>query len=67
MLDLRRGTMFRVNLLGAKVLDLLAEGDSPAQIAQKLSSEFGVALSEVEADVTEFIASLKTRGVLAAR
>jgi hypothetical protein len=67
VLDLRRGTMFRVNLLGAKVLDLLAEGDSPAQIAQKLSSEFGVALSEVEADVTEFIASLKTRGVLAAR
>ena len=35
--DLRRGAMFRVNPLGARVLDLLDEGNSPAQIAEKLS------------------------------
>jgi hypothetical protein len=67
VLDLRHGKMFRVNLLGAKVLDLLEQGDSPTQIAEKLSTEFGIAPSEVEADVREFIESLKTHGVLVAR
>ena len=67
MLDVRRGTMFRVNPLGARVLDLLDEGNSPAQIAEKLSAEFAVALSEVQADVTEFVESLKAHGVLSSR
>jgi hypothetical protein len=64
VLDLRRGTMFRVNPLGAKVLDLLELGDSATQIAEKLSAEFNVALNEVHADVQEFIESLKTSGVV---
>jgi hypothetical protein len=67
VLDLRRGAMFRVNPLGARVLDLLDEGNSPAQIAAKLSAEFTVALSEVQADVTEFVESLKAHGVLNSR
>ncbi len=64
VLDLRRGAMFRVNPVGARVLDLLDEGDSATQIAEKLSAEFNVALHEVLADVEEFIESLKLRGVV---
>jgi hypothetical protein len=64
VLDLRRGAMFRVNPAGARVLDLLDEGDSATQIADKLSAEFNVALHEVLADVEEFIESLKLRGVV---
>jgi len=67
VLDLRRGAMFRVNPLGARVLDLLDEGSSPAQIAANLSTEFAVPLSEVDTDVTEFVESLKAHGVLASR
>ena len=67
VLDLRRGAMFRVNPLGARVLDLLDEGNSPAQIAEKLSVEFSVSLSEVQNDVNEFVESLKARGVLISR
>ena len=67
MLDLRRGAMFRVNPIGARVLDLLDQGEPPAQIAKKLSTEFAVPLSDVEADVTEFVESLKTRGLLDSR
>ena len=63
MLDLRRGAMFRVNPLGARVLDLLDEGNTPAQIAEKLSTEFAVALSDVQTDVNEFVESLKAHGV----
>jgi hypothetical protein len=65
VMDLRRGTMFRVNPLGAKVLDLLDLGNSTTEIAEKLSAEFNVPLNEVHADVKEFIKSLKTHGVLA--
>jgi hypothetical protein len=67
VLDLRRGAMFRVNPLGARVLDLLDEGNSPKQIADKLSAEFAVPLSQVQADVAEFVESLKSRGVLGSR
>ena len=64
VLDLRRGTMFRVNPLGAKVLDLLERGDSATQIAEKLSAEFNVAFNDVHCDVEEFIESLKIRGLV---
>lgn len=66
VLDLQRGKLFRVNVVGAKVLDLLEQGNSPAQIAEKLSAEFQIALSDAEADVREFLASLETQGVIAA-
>ena len=65
VMDLRRGTMFRVNPLGAKVLDLIDMGNSPTEIAEKLSAEFNVPLNDVHADVEEFIESLKIHGVLA--
>ena len=64
VLDLRRGAMFRVNPLGGRVLDLLDQGHSLAQIAERLSAEFTVPLHEVRADVEEFIKSLKIHGVL---
>jgi hypothetical protein len=64
LLDIRRGVMFRVNPIGARVLDLLEQGSSSAQIAETLSSEFQVPLGDVQADVREFLESLKNRGVL---
>ena len=67
VLDLRRGILFRVNPLGARVMDLLEQGDSPELIAEKLSAEFQVALSEVRSDVSDFIESLKARGLIDAR
>jgi Coenzyme PQQ synthesis protein D (PqqD) len=67
VLDLRRGVMFRLNNLGARVLDLLAQGDSTPEIAKKLSAEFDVPLSQTENDVSEFVASLKARGVIDVR
>ena len=64
MLDLRRGAMFRVNPLGARVLDLLEQGISTAQIAEILGAEFRVPIADVKADVDAFVESLKARGVL---
>ena len=64
VLDVRRGTMFQINPLGAKVLDLLDQGESFPNIANLLSAEFGVALDVVQADVNEFLDSLERHGVL---
>jgi hypothetical protein len=64
VLHLRRGTMFRVNLLGSKVLDLLDRDTSVRQIAELLSVEFGVALDIVEADVKGFMESLRLHGAI---
>jgi hypothetical protein len=64
LLDLRRGVIYRLNPLGARVLDLLEQGDSPALIAEKFSAEFQIPLDQVAADVKEFVDSLKVRRVL---
>ena len=64
VLHLRRGTMFRVNPMGSKILDLLAQGASLPRIAEQLSTEFGITLSVVQADVKDFIARLRHHGVV---
>src|SRR5713226_8980072 len=64
VLDVRRGTMFRLNPLGARVLDLLDQGESLPRIADMISAEFGVALAVVQTDVHEFLDSLELHGVL---
>lgn len=63
-MDLQRGTLFRLNPLGARILDLLDQGDSAGRIAERLSAEFKVALDVVQADLAEFIDSLHAHGVL---
>ena len=64
VLDLRRGTMFRVNPLGSRILDLLDRGEPFPRIAEQISAEFGVALDVVQADVKEFLDCLELHGVL---
>ena len=63
-LDVRRGTMFRLNPLGARVLDLLERGESLPRIADLISAEFGTAVDVVRADLREFLDSLELHGVL---
>jgi hypothetical protein len=63
-LDVRRGTMFRLNPLGARVLDLLERGESLSRIADLISAEFGAALDVVQADLREFLDALELHGVL---
>lgn len=67
MLDLRRGSMFRVNPLGSRILDLLERGEPVPRIAEQIGAEFGVALEVVQADLKEFLDSLDRHGVLERR
>ena len=67
LLDVRRGTMFRLNPLGSRILDLLDRGESASRIAEEISEEFGVARDVVQIDLTDFLNSLEFHGVLDSR
>ena len=64
VLDLRRGTMFRLNPLGSEILDRLERGEALPDIANQISAEFRVARDVVWADIQDFIDSLELHGVL---
>jgi hypothetical protein len=67
LLDIRRGTMFRLNPLATRILDLLDRGESPSRIVEQISAEFEIALDLVQTDVNDFLDALKLHGVLDSR
>jgi hypothetical protein len=64
VLDIRQGQMFRLNLVGSRMLELLKEGHSEAQIAEEISREFGAARGIVETDLREFLTHLEKHHLL---
>src|SRR5215470_1293370 len=65
LLDIKQGLCFGMNLLGAKIWELLKQGCPPAAIVDNLEKEFeGVARSQLEIDVTEFLNELRTRRLI---
>jgi hypothetical protein len=59
VLDILHGQMFRLNLVGSRMLELLRQGYTEAHIAEAISSEFGAAQEIVETDLREFLAHLE--------
>ena len=59
VLDIRHGQMFRLNLVGSRVLELLKQGHTEARIAGEISREFGAAQEIVATDLHEFLAHLE--------
>jgi hypothetical protein len=59
VLDIRQGQMFRLNLVGSRMLELLKEGRSETQIADEISHQFAISREMVETDLKEFLAHLE--------
>jgi len=59
VLDVKHGRMFTLNPVGSRVLDLLDQQCTTAQIAADLSREFEIDLDTAERDVNEFLAALE--------
>jgi hypothetical protein len=59
VLDIRHGQMFRLNLVGSRILALLEAGKDEPRIVEEISREFGVARKTANADVHEFIDALE--------
>jgi hypothetical protein len=64
VLDIREGKMFRINLVGSRIVELLRMGLSESEIIQKLAVEFAVERATVATDVREFLEQLRQEHLL---
>ena len=66
LLDVQQGQIFNVNLVGSRILELLAAGTSEPDVADTISKEFGVNRDIATKDMQEFLLALQERGLLEA-
>ena len=64
VLDIHHGQMFSLNVVGAKILELIAQGYDAPRIALEISRQFQVSQETVCAHVLEFIATLEKHHIL---
>ena len=67
VLDILHGEMFRLNLVGSRMLELLKQSCTETQIVHELSRQFGAAPEIVAADFQEFLAHLEKYHLLELR
>lgn len=64
LLDVHHGQMFCLNVVGAKILELMRRGYDESRIADEISRDYGVNQDVVRADVLEFIETLQKHHLL---
>jgi hypothetical protein len=64
VLDILHGQMFRLNLVGSRILELLKQGCSETQIADEISRQCAVPREIVEADLRGFLSHLEKHHLL---
>ena len=66
-LDIRHGQMFRLNVVGSRMLELLKQGMTEAQIADAISRDSGAQREIVANDLREFLNHLERYHLLEIR
>lgn len=64
LLDVHHGQMFSLNIVGAKILELMQRGCDESRIADEISHDYGASREVVRADVIEFIEALQKNHIL---
>jgi len=64
LLDIHHGQMFSLNVVGAKILELMQRGYDETRIAAEISRDYGANREVVRADVLDFIESLYKHHIL---
>jgi hypothetical protein len=64
LLDLKAGTYFSLNTVGAHIWTQLEKGHSPAEIVTHLTEEFQVPAVDAEEDVRGFLQQLRERELI---
>lgn len=59
VLDIHRGQMFRANLVGSRILELLRHGYTESEITEKIAIEFCTEPQAIARDVQGFLAELR--------
>ena len=66
-LDILHGQMFRLNVVGSRMLELLKQGMTEAQIADAISRDSGAPREIVATDLREFLNHLERNHLLEIR
>jgi hypothetical protein len=64
LLDVGNGKIFNSNAVGARIWLKLQEGLDVGTITAQVSDEFNVPVERVRPDVEEFVAKLKSSGIV---
>jgi hypothetical protein len=64
LLDVSSGKIFHSNPVGSRVWVKLQEGLPMSNIVDEITAEFNAPREQVEADVQEYVQSLKTGGLI---
>ena len=64
LLDIHHGQMFCLNIVGAKILELMQLGYDESRIAEEISRDYGASREVVRTDVLEFIGTLHKHHIL---
>jgi hypothetical protein len=64
LLDIHHGQMFCLNIVGAKILELMQRGHDETRIAEEISRDYGASREVVRANVREFIENLHKHHIL---
>jgi hypothetical protein len=64
LLDVHHGQMFCLNVVGAKILELMQRGYDESRIADEISRDYAANRDVVRADVIEFIETLQKHHIL---
>jgi hypothetical protein len=64
LLDVSSGKIFHSNPVGSRVWIKLQAGSPLSKIVDEISAEFNAPREQVEADVQEYVQSLKTGGLI---
>lgn len=64
LLDIDLGKFFRVNQVGARIIQLLQRGESFESLIQKISEENTAEIEVVRVDAEEFLRRLREHGLV---
>jgi len=64
ILDIHRGQMLSVNVVGSRILELIERGWNEDIISDEISQAYGTALDVVRSDVREFVESLRKHHIV---
>jgi hypothetical protein len=64
LLDVDRGTVFSLNSVGTRIVELLQQGNDATNLAEAISREFHVSEEIARNDVIGFLTSLREQQLL---
>jgi hypothetical protein len=67
LLDVERGQIFRLNVVGSKIVELLGRGYDEAHIADQIGAAYGTDINTVRRDLQAFLKTLHRHRILKTR